>query len=459
VSRALALALTVALRGTLSLAEEPVLGTGQHGPLQVTGVSIVNRYAPLLAPADAGATTLETFSGRFFPGELLLLVQMTERAPADAGALVEINQTEVGRYERVRVEAVEGDRVSLRAPLTQRWLEGTQLVFVPEYTSVNIAAGGTLTGNAWTGGLGGVVAFLAMEEVQNGGLISARGLGFRGGVGGGFAACPVRAYSGEGLWGQSRLNAVFPDTGTGGRGGSCAAGLVSTTGGGGANAGRGGYNGVALGGLPLRVGPGRLTLGGGGGAGVLGSTRLNHEGGAGGGVVFVRARTILGAGRVDATGSRPPTNAGAGAGGTIDLGAVDRVTCSEASAAGASTAWTNNTEEAPSPGGGGRVVLQASHVDCTANVNAGIVNPGSAWPQDALDPNHRGEVVVIEQAIEGERTPSLTAQPRTLSVGCGCGTRDGSGDGGGSAHTVVTLLSMVAVLAARRRRLAQRTQG
>lgn len=127
---------------------ESWLGTGRSGALTVTTPgAVVNRSTPLLSPARAGEATLDVGPDVLFAGDLVLVLQVQESAPPGADAGAPITETAVGRFELARVAEASALGVRLESPLTQSFLEGTQVVFVPEYTSVTVTDGGSITAN------------------------------------------------------------------------------------------------------------------------------------------------------------------------------------------------------------------------------------------------------------------------------------------------------------------------
>jgi hypothetical protein len=457
---------------TTALAEESWLGTGRDGALTVTSTTVVNRAAPLAAAAPRGALTVEVARGVFFAGELLLLVQTQEEPPPDAGELAQIEKTDVGRFELARVGAIVSGGVQLEAPLRLAWPLGTQAVFVPEYESVFIADGGTLTGNAWDGRTGGVVAMLVRGALVNEGTISATGLGFRGGSWGAQGECVAAPMlprtAGEGLWGQGRTVADYRDTGTGGQGGYCP---VQERGAGGSNAGRGGFSGVALGGLPLVGHLGRLVLGGGGGA-ATGSTEFGPTaGGRGGGGVLVRAASLRSRGTVQASGVPSWGLGGAGAGGTVDVRAVEGLECGSVSAVGATP--VKEHWDSPGAGGGGRVVLQGGSIDCAVDARAGVSAVRNSGPKNGAEAEYRGTVSVATSPFdpsvapsepaaalpsEEDAGPAIGTAPHRLTVGCGCGLAGSASAGAVAPVAVAGVLALLLRLHLRARRRHSRPE-
>jgi uncharacterized repeat protein (TIGR01451 family) len=325
-----------------------------------------------------------------------------------------------------------------------------QVVRVPQYTTATL--GPTLTASYWDGSSGGVLAFdvqgtLALE----GATVSVSGRGFRGGgaqqrmgqAGGSdtaYVSLSTTNYhgsKGEGTAGTPRYvydpNAPVvgvPDVvdtgaegysngsfargapGTAGGGGTDsdpAANDENSGGGGGGNGGLGGRGGNGwrsnastggFGGGEIAADPGLVTLGGGGGAGTRNNSAGDESSGnAGGGIVMIRADSLMGTGTIEANGlsanttdTTPDNDAGGGggAGGTVLVfapnGGLDGLTVNARGGRG-SDAWptvrlTEYPGERHGPGGGGgggRVFLSAT--PAAADVSGGAAGTTSVTPE------------------------------------------------------------------------------
>ncbi len=172
---------------------------GKNGNVTLTAATtIVNEYTALTADAAAGSATLTVasnnlntnnrFTAALAPGDLVMIIQM-QGATIDAsdaasyGAVTAYNNA--GRNEVAEVQAISGTTgITLACNLKYTYSAAgrAQVVRLPRYATLTLNAGVTLTGAAWNGTVGGVVA----AEVQNGttlnGTVSATGLGFRGGA-------------------------------------------------------------------------------------------------------------------------------------------------------------------------------------------------------------------------------------------------------------------------------------
>ncbi|MEM9457613.1 MAG: hypothetical protein AAGF11_25770 [Myxococcota bacterium] len=171
----------------------------------------------------------------------------------------------------------------------------------------------------------------------------------------------------------------------GGGGGVC----WRAGGGGGAGGGLGGRGGQSSnwdnaraaargrGGRALARPSGPLMFGGGGGGGHGAGGDLNRDGGAGGGVVFVRAGSFEGsmsASGLAADQARNDGAAGGRGGGTVYLEVTTGATCDEASAvggAGGDVHISDNAAYGPGGGGGGGFAILLGAPECTADVSGG----------------------------------------------------------------------------------------
>jgi uncharacterized repeat protein (TIGR01451 family) len=246
---------------SLTLAETP----GQDGSLTVTAPNtVVNRYATLAADANAGATTITLANAggatgldpaTLAVGNLLLIVQMqgaqidTSDSPS-YGLVTDLRNA--GRYEFVTVGAVNGNVITISCGglRSSYSVSGkVQVIRVPQYTTLTINAGASITAPAWNGTFGGIVAAQAQNTATINGSINVNGLGFRGGAlstnGIGFGSVTYRTTDvalggekGEGIVG----NGAVYDT----LGGRYARGAAANAGGGGTahnSGGGGGANG------------------------------------------------------------------------------------------------------------------------------------------------------------------------------------------------------------------------
>ena len=342
-----------------------------------------------------------------------------------------------------------------------------QVVRVPQYDEVQVA--GTVTAAPWDGGAGGIVAIdVARRLTFAGGRVSASGLGFRGGaglnLGGGtgsrtdFATLfwsGMNGQKGEGIagapWFVRQGNDLVENRAEGYPGGSSARGapgnaggggtdgfpgfnFENSGGGGGGNGGEGGQGGHAWcspveeacnndpenpsrsGGHPgasvAEAGPGRMVMGGGGGAGTNNDATgdlpsgLSSSGGAGGGIVFIRAGEIAGSGTVEANGAGADNSVlndgsgGGGAGGTVLISSVRPVDGSTltVSAKGGDGGSNTGGGTAHGPGGGGGGGFIAASIPVSAILSGG--SPGTTQNAPArFGPNYGATNGAVGRAI------------------------------------------------------------
>jgi MYXO-CTERM domain-containing protein len=413
------LSLGLLLAAAPAVAEYDVfgLGNGQHGALRVQRTNVtINIATALTAQASSGSKTLTVadVSG-FAAGELVLVLQLRADGPApEAGvpAPIDLDATSAGRWEFARLEAVAPGVLSLTAPLVFAYSgPGSQVVRVPEHTSVHVQNGASLMAPPWNGSSGGVLVLLATDAVLNQGLISADGAGFPGGIfrtssrNGGCTELNESEATGGANKGQGIFSKVpgvpthgYGAIGNGAGGGNCEDG----GGGGGGHGGPGGQGGFTepgdgsrdvggRGGGVLRYSPlSRLAFGGGGGAGAGSASGPSGSGGtsggAGGGIIYLRARDFQGSqGRVTANGQSVAVSGndgagGGGAGGLISIRVEDRLDCSALEARGGDGGDNSDTKErGPGGGGGGGVVLlQGETIRCPASVASGLAGTSAA---------------------------------------------------------------------------------
>ena len=181
---------------------------GRDGAHTAVGNETVNVYAQLAGSADlaVGDTTITVvdvngnFSSAVSQGDLLLIVQMagatidTTTNGAGYGAVTSLGNA--GRYEFVGVEARTGNVITLACGLKNAYTRAgkTQVIRVPQYTTLAIPAGTSVIAPAWDGTTGGVVAVHAETTLNLAGTISAAEKGFRGG-----AADNVTSAPGSGI--------------------------------------------------------------------------------------------------------------------------------------------------------------------------------------------------------------------------------------------------------------------
>ena len=456
---------------------------GSDGPFTAPNAldTVVNVYAQLAGTVDPKlgdmAITVNDVNGNFTvaKGDLLLIVQM-------AGATIDTTDSETygtvtannlgsaGRYEFVGVEGKSGNDIALACGLKNGYsLSGkTQVIRVPQYTTLSIGAGNAITAPAWDGVTGGVVAVHAENTLQLGGSIDVSAKGFRGGAApaaktSAAAGTDILVYrstaetdgaeKGEGIAGYP------PDfvTGQYGRGAPANGGgggdSHNAGGGGGANAGdpagwirglgimlvtanvvggaaawpievgtlgtlsnsegggRGGYSYSANGGLDPR------TAAGGPGMTAWGGDDRREVGGRGGHPApnDPTARLFMGGGGGAGDGNNGVAGRGGRGGGMVFVitgpvtGAGSIVADGEA---GADMPVATTNGDAPGGGGGGGTVFVhatslANTITISADGGKGGDHLGSSGPDEVEGPGGGGGGGYI--AVSGTGTPTLSA--------------------------------------------------
>ncbi|WP_306466064.1 adventurous gliding motility protein AgmC [Corallococcus exiguus] len=404
-------------------------GNGSDGPLVVAAgqTETVNRYTRLTANANANATALTVDDTAAFQlDDLVMVYQSTNftgtvtsgaQGPFDFSA-----STSVGRWHFARVTQVTDDTHLRIAPALTIAFTGNnirtaaQVIRVPEYTTVDIAATGRIIARPWSSdednndNVGGIVVFLATGTVTNNGIISADGAGFRGGeyFNGSGDNCtqldvgtPRGAMKGEGLVpGRYKLPGEYSESANlAGRGNILNAGgggvCHNSGGGGGGNGGSGGIGGRTwtgdaagsravggLGGAQMVFSPAtRLFFGGGGGSG-HGNDFAGGGGGNAGGIVFVRGTALAGTGSITANGaaglqSDNDAAGGGGAGGTLFLNFTNALSCggigtlSAQGGNGGLSTFVASPHGTGGGGGGGNIFLLGGQLSCLTSVVGG----------------------------------------------------------------------------------------
>ena len=413
--------------------------------------SQINAYARVTALS--GATLNLSYANQAFHtfavGEQIIIMQMQDTV---IGADTAHNATfgmissiaNAGVYEVATISSVAGMPASmvLTGPLTHTYNTNTnarvQIISFNSLGTSGYTTTSTITGIAWNGNIGGVVAFQVGGKLTLNNKVTADGLGFRGGA---FSAdYEVRcepsvydttssnyAYKGEGIYASPTIsytthNGRAPLV-TGGGGGSD----DNAGGGGGGNytaggqggqgwtcntaSASGGFGGVSL--LSYITGN-RVFMGGGGGGGQE-NNNVGTAGTAGGGIIIIKADTLttscsgsdtLTASGVVGTTSGNDGAGGGGAGGTIVL----KITTYSVPASCPLTVQSNggnggNVGDANSHGGGGgggQGAIVYSNAIPTTNITSNTTNgtgglnsssAGASSAANAAGVNNSGVVV------------------------------------------------------------------
>lgn len=182
-------------------------GRDGAGAYITPGTYILNRYTALASSVNAGSLSFsvtdiaELKGSHSFPnavnpyaidalskGDLVMIVQVqgadiASTDDANYGAVTNYNTT--GNYELKTVFSVSGNTILLCENLTHSYTQAgnarTQVIRIPRFSTLNVGPGVVLTGLAWQGATGGVVAIEADNDITLNGKISANAIGFRGG--------------------------------------------------------------------------------------------------------------------------------------------------------------------------------------------------------------------------------------------------------------------------------------
>jgi hypothetical protein len=167
------------------------VGNGADGPLTVAAVAFTDDVRiDLDRSVGIGSTLLEVAAvAGFGLDDEILIMQMT--GPT------------AGHYETRRVAQLDVGKIYLDAALSANFDADTaitQLIRIPNYTTVTIPAGARLTARPWDGATGGVVFFRATDGVTiaAGGAIDGDGIGGAGGAASAATAGGARGLGGNG---------------------------------------------------------------------------------------------------------------------------------------------------------------------------------------------------------------------------------------------------------------------
>jgi hypothetical protein len=306
-----------------------IFGDGSDGA-RVYSVDATDNPKDSAASGTVGMTTLIAPSANAldWPGEIILIHQ-TRR---DGGGY--------SYWEINRVQSYTLGNIITVTPLQNTYYndpssggkDRAQVLIVPQYSSLTVNSGVTVTAKAWDGTTGGILAALVSGTATINGTIGGSARGFLGGQS--VSAPNVMGYHGEGMAGPS-----FQKT-WGGPGPAGNAGQASQFGGhSGSGGGNGTLGGAAIAGLdqPGENGGGTAgsatadngSFGGGGASGYAGNEGSSGVGGRGGGFVLLAASNLSLDGTISAdgqngaaqSGSTSSTTAagGGGAGGVVVL--------------------------------------------------------------------------------------------------------------------------------------------
>ena len=341
----------------------------------------VNDYAGVQDAAGSIVTVKRAVDiATYSVGDKILLMQMkgamiSEANDATYGDILSFDGA--GNYEFNEIASITGTKITVRFPLCKEYvtaLHPVQVIRVPVYTDVTVV--GEITGQAWDGATGGVIAFEATGTLTLNADINAESLGFRGGDVS-TAASPADA------------NLYVCDIATG----------------------EGGIKGEGIIAIPDAACRGKLANGGGGGN--------DHNSGGGGGGNF-------GTGGLGGNGWSNPEGLEAGQGGVGGLTLAEYYSVGLPKlflGGGGGGGHQNNGASAPGSNGGGIIIIQADVLDGGASASK-----ISAKALDAID------IVINDGAGGGGSGGSVLLEVNTY-LNTSNLTIDASGGDGGSVTT------------------------
>ncbi|MCB2408612.1 hypothetical protein [Hymenobacter lucidus] len=252
---------------TLAFTQRAQAQAGKNGPLTVSTANVVvNSYSALTADAAAGTTTLTVAStSGLSTGDLIMVIQMQGATinttnTSSYGAVTAYNNA--GNYELAVVQGIiNGTSFGLSKALSRSYTAAgkVQIVRIPRYTTLTINAGGSITGAAWDGTTGGVVATEAQGTTTINGSIAATGLGFRGGATANNGVNNNANYVGTGNTGGEKGESIA-GYGASYAGGTRGRGAPANGGGGGNSVNAGGGGGANGGTVASWTGTGRPSI-------------------------------------------------------------------------------------------------------------------------------------------------------------------------------------------------------
>lgn len=471
----IALALnTNTLRGLMRWLNTPAVTraeiAGKDGPLVVSAAgTVVNKYGILAVNAAAGSAQLAVNNpggpngmdlAALQAGDLLLVIQMAG-ATIDSSNTVSYgnvtNLNSAGRHEFVTVNRTQGNTITINPPcggLRYNYAANgkTQVIRVPQYTTLTVNSGASLTAPAWNGQFGGIVVTHVQNTATINGVVDVSGAGFRGGALSAAGGAGLRtdyvstqqdhgAEKGEGIAGyQADYDLI---SGRYGRGAAANAGgggaAHNSGGGGGANGnngkvwtGQGVMDGATVGAAAWALDPGYVANG---------NSLTDAAGGGRGGYSYsvseqnalaVGPNNVVWAGdqrrEVGGLGGRPVPQDPAGA----------RIFFGGGGGAGAQ----NNDSGGAGGAGGGLIYIIADNVNGTGTLRANGAN-GANTRNDHRDApgggGAGGTIVVFSKNLSGPNAQAnggnggnQTQQPTVLNEA------EGPGGGGGGGFIAFT---------------------
>jgi hypothetical protein len=165
--------------GSVTLSSLANINTDVIGSLRSTNADGIATLVTSFDAATGGAEINVDDTTGFGIGDEVLLINLR----GDAS-----NNSNAGNYELLRIESVSANTITFTSEIQNIYgatvdngnLSGqaVRLQRIPQWTTVTINSGGTLTADDWAGSTGGIVAFRADSVTINpGGALRADGLG------------------------------------------------------------------------------------------------------------------------------------------------------------------------------------------------------------------------------------------------------------------------------------------
>ncbi len=424
---------------------------------------IINSYTKVEVIDYANDRIQVNSTADFFDCDKILLVQMKGVAidlANDASFGTILDYGNAGHYEFNNIDSIDANWIYLKEAIERSYdVEGSvQLINVPIYQSPLVVLN-TLTCKSWDGNTGGILAFECKSSFELSGNINVSGRGFESyGLVPADADCTATDYfypsssgkgarKGEGVFDLSDDYLLGRGANANGGGGG---NMHNSGGGGGANYGRGGDGGFewkfcaddnqangGAGGRKLNYSnsENRIFMGGAGGTGHS-NNEVGAIGGAGAGILIIKAEEIIGAGgQINARGVEVATadndgGGGGGAGGTvlldIEYASGDMITIDLSGGKGGHVNWF----DCHGPGGGGAAgLLWHSNNDLPNNFEL-VSEPGLAGlvidvtadcyneNYGATDGETGGLLNQLDLVISGDPYPEITIDATTsLCIG------------------------------------------
>ena len=412
--------------------EKGFAGTGQDGAVSISSQKTID--SSVLgslrngSSADGVITTVTSF-GSSTGGLLVSVASTTGFAPGDEVILINMQGSSaangnVGNYEFQALEKAGTSSLVFATSVANLYgasssnLDMTgQDVFVervPQWTSLAVNNGGTLTANPWNGtSTIGLVAFRSTGAVtiSNGGAIKVDSLGYRGGTGSNTAA---GGQNGESYDGYTGTGGASGSAGTSGGGAGSNSNVTSTGirggggGGGGNNMGSGTDGGGGGGGGSYGAG------GGGGGDGAAGN------GGSG--------STVIGT-----NGGGGAGNGGAGG----NAGSAGTGTTGGPVGSGTRSGGGGGTNGNPAAGGGGGGLYGTTTLSKVYLGSAGGGGGGDVGSSGGAINGQNGAGIIM--AYAGSITNNAGATGVSAKGADGIAPNNGQGGGGGGAGGTIML--------------------